>query len=532
MNRTKKIYFLFSFVMIIACYALNKSYSLFIDSKEQNVVDSKVPNLVSELSVNNITLNSEEEYLIKETITNTSEVPINYALNSTGSNYTIKITTDEDNNVLGSLEPNTSSIVYLYVKNDSTSSNTITFNLNKKYTTLNNDLTSNIDTTDKYTPITAPGIPYSDEPETLKYKILYNYMNSDLYTPSTDTTTGTTTGVEAFKNTTSNKLKLPISSSEVIKLSEITDFTSGESTEKGLYQTEDDYGTRYYFRGASTKNYVSFANYVWRIVRINGDGSIRLILNSETDGPLDFDNSSYSNNTYIGDNAYIGYMFGLTNQTTYDKTHRHVVKSNIMKSIDNWYESYIGSQYEKYLADNLFCGDKTLATSNNTSQSGYGTNTTYYAAYDRDNNKTPTLECAKGATNTYSRYSYSTSTTTKGVSLSKDLTHPIGMLSYDEVVFAGAGPIGSNGNGTNTYYLNDSTLNYDWWTMTPEYYDSGYPYIFTVDDYTGHIKHAPSYCGGTSCGQTYRPVINLKAEVLATQDGTKTNPYEIKLEGE
>ena len=72
MNRTKKIYFLFSFVMIIACYTLNKSYSLFIDSKEQNVVDSKVPNLVSELSVNNITLNSEEEYLIKETITNTS----------------------------------------------------------------------------------------------------------------------------------------------------------------------------------------------------------------------------------------------------------------------------------------------------------------------------------------------------------------------------------------------------------------------------------------------------------------------------
>ena len=72
MNRTKKIYFLFSFVMIIACYALNKSYSLFIDSKEQNVVDSKVPNLVSELSVNNIILNSKEEYLIKETITNTS----------------------------------------------------------------------------------------------------------------------------------------------------------------------------------------------------------------------------------------------------------------------------------------------------------------------------------------------------------------------------------------------------------------------------------------------------------------------------
>ena len=131
MDKTKKIYFLFSFVMIIACYALNKSYSMFVASEEKNVVDSVVPNLVSELSVSSITLSGNEEYLIKQTITNTSSVSINYALNTNGSNYTIKMTNDDGNKVLGSLETNQSDIVYLYVKNDSTESNTITFELNK-----------------------------------------------------------------------------------------------------------------------------------------------------------------------------------------------------------------------------------------------------------------------------------------------------------------------------------------------------------------------------------------------------------------
>ena len=44
----------------------------------------------------------------------------------------------------------------------------------------------------------------------------------------------------------------------------------------GLYAAEDDLGTSYYYRGNVTNNYVSYAGYIWRIVRRNGDGSIRL----------------------------------------------------------------------------------------------------------------------------------------------------------------------------------------------------------------------------------------------------------------
>ena len=48
-----------------------------------------------------------------------------------------------------------------------------------------------------------------------------------------------------------------------------------------LASTEDDYGTSYYFRGAVKNNYVQFANKCWRIVRVNGDGSVKLVLHND-----------------------------------------------------------------------------------------------------------------------------------------------------------------------------------------------------------------------------------------------------------
>src|SRR5699024_8456735 len=48
-------------------------------------------------------------------------------------------------------------------------------------------------------------------------------------------------------------------------------------SEIGLYAAEDDYGTSYYYRGNVKNNYVSFAGFTWRIIRENGDGSVRMI---------------------------------------------------------------------------------------------------------------------------------------------------------------------------------------------------------------------------------------------------------------
>ena len=79
----------------------------------------------------------------------------------------------------------------------------------------------------------------------------------------------------------------------------------------GIYKAEDDYGDSYYYRGKVTNNYVSFAGYIWRIIRINGDGSIRLIYSgtntSDTSSKTSIGTSQY--NSYPYDASSVGYKY-------------------------------------------------------------------------------------------------------------------------------------------------------------------------------------------------------------------------------
>ena len=95
-----------------------------------------------------------------------------------------------------------------------------------------------------------------------------------------------------------------------------------------LASAEDNSGTSYYFRGAVTNNYVEFANKCWRIVRVGGDGSVKLILHNDNTtkaaNPCAAANNSasaafarYSGTTYTSafnssysDNAYVGFKYG------------------------------------------------------------------------------------------------------------------------------------------------------------------------------------------------------------------------------
>ena len=94
-----------------------------------------------------------------------------------------------------------------------------------------------------------------------------------------------------------------------------------------MYASTDDFGDTFYYRGAVGGNYVKFAGYYWRIIRVNGDGSIRMIY----DGTTPHENGESSNdrrvgtsafNKYWNDNAYVGYMHGDTsnNQVTESTT--------------------------------------------------------------------------------------------------------------------------------------------------------------------------------------------------------------------
>ena len=309
--------------------------------------------------------------------------------------------------------------------------------------------------------------------------------------------------------------------------STVTEFTSisGEN-ERVLNNAPDDYGTSYYFRGNVKDNYVSFADKIWRIVRINGDGSVRLVLDSSA-GTSAF-------NTNFDDNAYVGYMYGTVRATTYDATHKNINDSTIKTKVDKWYEDNLKTNYANYLSDTLFCSDKTLASNGIggvTTQLGYGTNKTYYASTERLQYSTgttsittakPTFKCAENATNDYSRFTVDVVTLSNGNKTNGNLKYPIGLLTADEVSFAGAYKFGQTNN---SYYLYNSSITSDWRLLTPNYldYKDSIAVVWSVYGLVGRLNN---YSVDPTIA--FRPSINLKAELLVGGgDGTSLNPYTV-----
>ena len=96
-----------------------------------------------------------------------------------------------------------------------------------------------------------------------------------------------------------------------IKSKGTPDFSKTATTDEGLFMAEDDEGESYYYRGAVKNNYVSFANNIWRIIRCNGDGSIRMIYSgkstSDTGEATTIGNSPFNNKYW--DPAYVGYKY-------------------------------------------------------------------------------------------------------------------------------------------------------------------------------------------------------------------------------
>ncbi len=349
--------------------------------------------------------------------------------------------------------------------------------------------------------------------------------------------------------------------------SEVTTFTSisGEN-ERVLNTAPDDYGTSYYFRGNVLDNYVTFANKTWRIVRINGDGSIRLVLDDNISSIFnEYDNGVNltstleenenvsaqflpSNNTkkydikytapvpggdINADNVYVGYMYGSAGSTTYKGTHANENDSVIKTNVDAWYKTnIIDTNNSDYVSDTLFCNDKTLASNGIgglATQLGYGTNDTYYSSIERleySVGKTsittskPTFKCAESATDTYSRFTVNTITLSNGNQTNGDLKYPVGLLTADEVAYAGAYKYGQSNK---TYYLYNSNITFDWWLSTPSAVDTSVVNEWIVEGKTGSLSSRYVYNS-----ISFRPTINLKASVLISGgNGTKENPYKI-----
>lgn len=272
-----------------------------------------------------------------------------------------------------------------------------------------------------------------------------------------------------------------------------------------MYAAEDDYGTSYYYRGAVNDNWVQFGTnnsgqlLYWRIVRINGDESIRLIYNgisTATTGDDTMINASQAFNNSRNDNMYVGYIYQS------GQVHGLQISSNIKTVIDNWYTSNLAYEAHDLEENAGFCGDRHVI-----SGIGIGNSNTDYAAYNRlINSKNPSFKCIDN------QDLYTTKGSSKG---NKALSHPIGLISADEVAFAG----GLYGTSKSSYYLYNNAT---YWTMTPNYFYDNETFVFVLDS-SGRI----SASNDVTRAYGVRPVINIRSDIAITGTGSQTDPFRL-----
>ena len=301
------------------------------------------------------------------------------------------------------------------------------------------------------------------------------------------------------------------------------------ATEALLASTEDDYGTSYYFRGAVKNNYVEFANKCWRIVRVGGDGSVKLILHNDNPtgvaNPCDAANNSasaafarYSGETYESafntnkeDNAYIGFKYGTPGSNTYEATHANTNNSTILTNLETWYTNNLKT-YESVIDNSVWCNDKTNVTDTSydpwsITPNGleYAKNVTYYGATQRlvgtsgsAGGTGPSLKC--------------------NGELSK-INSKVGLITADELALAGY----ATGLQNTTTYLQENATDTYWWSLSPDGFDGVGAYVWRVDG--GNSNFVSS---NVNIAVGVRPSISLKPSTNVTGNGTSEDPYIVK----
>ena len=277
------------------------------------------------------------------------------------------------------------------------------------------------------------------------------------------------------------------------------DFSETATTDEGIFTAEDDLGTSYYFRGAVTNNYMRFAGYWWRIIRINGDDSIRIIydgttahVNGESSDDRQTGVSTYNNSS--SNSYYVGYTY--TTNLQRPSSQNGGTPSTIKGVLDSWYQTNIANKGydDKVVSTPGFCNDRNTRNGDSWVVSGSSFD---YAANERVFSfHQPTFKCNNNS----------------------DLyTTKVGLITADEIVYAGGG-VGGYETTNQNYYLYTGHV---YWTMSPSDFNSisRYAFVFRVD-LAGELVTSNE---DINCG--VRPVINLRADVTLTGSGTASDPY-------
>ncbi len=253
----------------------------------------------------------------------------------------------------------------------------------------------------------------------------------------------------------------------------LTTSSNNTSDASGLYKstTTNTGEPTYYFRGNVENNYVSFAGFTWRIVRVNEDGTIRIIMQDGINDNTKYKfNSNYNNYTYM-----------------------YYTNSEAKVTLENWYQTNIESKTN--LAKSVASGAYYCEQAKVKRDDNYKSESAVMISYT---NYTPDFKCDNDGNN-------------KGI-----VSAGIGLLTYDEAIYAGyyiAPIISSN-------YLSNKI---SWWTMsTAGLGTTGISNIwFSLSDRFGNVAVYGS--------NILRPVVNIKSNVqVSSGDGTKENPFVVE----
>ena len=308
------------------------------------------------------------------------------------------------------------------------------------------------------------------------------------------------------------------------KVNETTpNFASTATTNEGLFKADDDYTATtgmksYYFRGAVDNNWVKFGkdstgkDIYWRIIRINGDGSIRMIYTGTTAPTESTKVVMTGEGTQIGESQfnssfnkseYVGYMYTLGQQ------HGNSTDSTIKTAIDNWYKTTTletDSAIKSLVADQIFCNDRSASSTQTAAWTSTGADY-YYGAYGRLTQTTisPILTCP----------TVSDKFTVNASNGNGALTYPVGLITADEVAMAG----GKFNSSNRSYYLH---TNKDYWLGSPcDFSSDGLAIEFAVG--------SSGFLAGNSMDYAYgaRPVVSLSSKAKLSGSGTYNGVYTV-----
>ena len=279
--------------------------------------------------------------------------------------------------------------------------------------------------------------------------------------------------------------------------------TGCEEATVGIYEETTNKGTTYYFRGDVDNNYVVFAGFYWRIIRLNENGSIRMIYSGKKDEIDRMGKSEVLANGYndvgsyknIGSYKYSIYLYddfsenvGFTYTIGLQRPNGVGTNSNIKSILENWYTNNL-QKYDKMIENaSGFCNDREVPDDVTWSSQSVFT----YVGRDRTQKHLPMLGCSNP----------------NDLYLTK-----IGLITADEVAYAG----GTFDYRNELYYLYNGT---DYWTMTPSWVNRGSAYLLVVAS-NGHIDTN----GGVDETLNTIPVINLSPDVTISGSGTISDPY-------